>query len=125
SSLAGIRWVLVFLDPGHFFLHSVVAALVLFLLVDPVRAYLERQISLVFFRERHDLERVVAELRTKLAHTLSTEEMIELLLTGLESSRRVTDASVYLVDEHGRGYDLAGHTGQKPAPRVELALARP
>ena len=25
-SLAGILWVLVFLDPGHFFLHSVVAA---------------------------------------------------------------------------------------------------
>ena len=124
-SLAGILWVLVFLDPGHFFLHSVVAALVLFLLVDPVRAYLERQISLVFFRERHDLERVVAELRTKLAHTLSTEEMIELLLTGLESSRRVTDASVYLVDEHGRGYDLSGHTGQKPVPRIELAAARP
>lgn len=124
-SLAGILWVLVFLDPGHFFLHSVVAALVLFLLVDPVRAYLERQISLVFFRERHDLERVVAELRTKLAHTLSTDEMIDLLLTGLESSRRTTDAAVYLLDEHGRGYDLGGHAGQRPAPRVELALARP
>ncbi len=124
-SLAGILWVLVFLDPGHFFLHSVVAALVLFLLVDPVRTYLERQISQVFLRERHDLERVVTELRAKLAHTLSTDEMIDLLMTGLESSRRVTDAAVYLVDEHGRGYDLGGHAGPKPAARLELAFARP
>ncbi len=124
-SLAGILWVLVFLDPGHFFLHSVVAALVLFLMFDPVRAKLEQQISLLFLRERYDLERVVAELRAKLAHTLTMDEMIELLMTGLESSRRVTDASLYLVDERGRGYDLGGHTGRKPVDRVELALARP
>jgi signal transduction histidine kinase len=124
-SLAGILWVLVFLDPGHFFLHSVVAALVLFLMFDPVRAKLEQQISLLFLRERYDLERIVAELRAKLAHTLSMDEMTELLMTGLESSRRITDASLYLVDEEGRGYDLGGHTGRKPVDRVELALARP
>lgn len=123
--LAGILWVLVFLDPGHFFLHSVVAALVLFLVVDPVRSKLEQQISQIFFRERHDLERVVTELRTKLAHTLAMDEMTTLLITGLEGSRRITDAALYLVDEHGRGYDLAGHTGRQPVERVELAPARP
>src|SRR5690606_25522335 len=78
-SLAGILWVLVFLDPGHFFLHSVAAALVLFLIFDPVRSKLEEQISLLFFRERHETERVVAELRARLAHTLSMEEMITVL----------------------------------------------
>jgi signal transduction histidine kinase len=123
--LAGILWVLVFLDPGHFFLHSVVAALVLFLVVDPVRSKLEQQVSQIFFRERHELERVVVELRTKLAHTLAMDEMTALLMTGLEGSRRITDAALYLVDEHGRGYDLGGHAGRKPLERVELAPARP
>jgi two-component system sensor histidine kinase HydH len=124
-SLAGILWVLVWLAPGNFFLHSVVAALVLFLIFDPVRAKLEEQISQIFFRERHDLERVVLELRTKLAHTLTIEQMTELLVTGLEGSRRITHVAFYLVDDHGRGYDLVRHAGPKPGPRVEIALARP
>jgi signal transduction histidine kinase len=124
-SLAGILWLLVFLDPGHFFLHSVVAALVLFLIFDPVRAKLEQQISLIFFRERRETERAIAELRAKLAHTLSIDEMIAVLMTGLESSRRVTHAALYLVDEHERGYDLAGHAGRRPIERIELATARP
>ena len=68
--LAGILWVLVLLDPGHFFLRSVVAACVLFLLFDPVRAKLEQRISQIFLRERYDLERVIGELRQRLAHTL-------------------------------------------------------
>ena len=124
-SLAGILWVLVFLDPGHFFLHSVAAALVLFLIFDPVRAKLEQQISLLFFRERHETERVIGELRARLAHTLSMDEMIAVLMTGLESSGRITDAAIYLVDEQASGYDLVGHAGRKPIERLELATARP
>lgn len=124
-SLAGILWVLVFLDPGHFFLHSVVAALVLFLIFDPVRSKLEEHIALLFFRERHETERIVAELRARLAHTLSVDEMITVLMTGFESTGRVTDAALYLLDEDARGYDRVGHTGRKPVERLELASARP
>jgi signal transduction histidine kinase len=123
--LAGVLWVLVFLDPGHFFLHSVVAALVLFLVVDPVRAKLEQRVSQLFLRERGDLERVVSELRAKLAHTLAIEEVTVLVTTGLESSRRITDAALYLVDESGRGFELAGHAGRRPSAYVELAPIRP
>ena len=78
-SLAGMVFVLVLLDPGHFFLHSVVAALVLFLVADPVRNMLEQQINQIFFRERYDLEQAIVGLRTKLAHTLELHEMTEAL----------------------------------------------
>lgn len=124
-SLAGILWVLVFLDPGHFFLHSVVAALVLFLLADPVRAKLEQQITQFFFRERYALERVVIELRQQLAHTLSIDDMMHALMSGLGASRRITDAAIYLVDEERSGFDLGGHVGMEPVERVDVALTRP
>ncbi|MGE0789630.1 MAG: ATP-binding protein [Sandaracinaceae bacterium] len=124
-SLAGILWVLVFLDPGHFFLHSVVAALVLFLLADPVRAKLEQTITQFFLRERHALERVVVELRKQLAHTLSMEDLNHVLISGLGASRRITDASIYLLDDGGSGFDLGGHVGMEPIKRVEAALSRP
>ncbi|MFK7986290.1 MAG: ATP-binding protein [Sandaracinaceae bacterium] len=124
-SLAGILWVLVYLDPGHFFLHSVVAALVLFLLFDPARAKLEQQIGQLFLRERFDLDRAISDLRTQLAHTLSIDEMTRLLMSGLEQSRRITDASIYFVDERGRGFDLGGHFGLEATTRIEMAPARP
>ncbi len=124
-TLAGILWVLVFLDPGHFFLHSVVAALVLFLIFDPLRARLEQQIALFFLRERSDLERLVGEVRGQLAHTLAMDEMIEVVMRGLGSSRRLTDASIYLLDERGIGFDLGAHVGREPIGRIDLAPARP
>lgn len=124
-SLAGILWGLVRLAPGLFFLHSVVAALVLFLLFDPVRAKLEQQISQFFLRERYDLERTIAQLRTTLAHTLAIDEITDLLMRGLESSGRITDASIYFVDERGRSFELVGHVGRKPVARIEIAPSRP
>lgn len=124
-ALAGILWVLVQLDPGHFFLHSVVAALGLFLLFEPARAKVEAQIAQFFFRERHLFERSITELRQRLAHVLSVEEMVELLMATLESSRRVTHAALYLVDEDGLGYALARHVGPQPVQRLEIASAQP
>ncbi|MGF1466749.1 MAG: ATP-binding protein [Sandaracinaceae bacterium] len=124
-SLAGMVYLLVALDPGHFFLHAVVAALVLFLIFDPLRSKLEQQINQIFLRERYDLETAIDRLHGKLAHTLELNELTANLLTDLEASRRVTDAALYLVDESGQSFALAGNLGARPVTRVETALARP
>ncbi|AKF06495.1 ATP-binding protein [Sandaracinus amylolyticus] len=124
-SLAGILWVLVALDPGHFFLHSVTAALVLMLLTEPVRSKIEQQISQLFFRERHDFERMVLDLRRQLANVLSQDDLVRSVVTAFESSRRLTHGSIYLLDADRQGYDLMGHVGAEPARRVELAPGRP
>ncbi|UJR80890.1 ATP-binding protein [Sandaracinus amylolyticus] len=124
-SLAGILWVLVALDPGHFFLHSVTAALVLMLLTEPVRSKIEQQISQLFFRERHDFERMVLDLRRQLANVLSQDDLVRSVVTAFESSRRLTHGSMYLLDADRQGYDLMGHVGGEPARRVELAPGRP
>jgi two-component system sensor histidine kinase HydH len=120
-SLAGMVWLLVALDPGHFFLHSVVAALVLFLLADPFRTKLEQQINQIFLRERYDLEQAVKGLKSRLAHTLELPELTDLLLRSLEASGRITDASFFLIDATGQGYDLRGHLGEAPEARFEVA----
>ncbi len=124
-TLAAIFWVLVRLAGGRFFLHSVVAVLVVLLLFDPVRSKVEAQIAQFFFRERHDLERTVDELRARLARVLEAEDVPRLVLAGLEQSRRVTHAALYLLDETGRGFDLAGFLGPRPLGRLELAPSSP
>ena len=124
-SLAGILWVLVALDPGHFYLHSVVAAIVLLLVFDPVRAWVEQQISQIFFRERYEFERMSSDLRRQLANVLSIDDLVRCIVTAFEGSRRLTHGAVYLMDETRTGFELRGHVGPDPAQRIDLATSRP
>jgi len=124
-TLATIFWLLVRVAGGRFFLHSVVAVLVVLLLFDPVRSKVEAQIAQFFFRERHDLERTVDELRARLARVLEADDVPRLVLAGLEQSRRTTHAALYLLDETGRGFDLAGFLGPRPLGHLELAPSGP
>jgi two-component system, NtrC family, sensor histidine kinase HydH len=115
------RWI----TGQEFFLHSVAAALVVLLVYDPFRLKLEETISQLFFRERHDLERDIAALRRRLAHVLELEHLPDLVLAALESSERVTHASLYFLDAELRGYQLQGYLGSVPVRRIEVAAARP
>jgi signal transduction histidine kinase len=134
-SLAGIIWVLVALDPGHFFLHSVAAALVLLLVTEPVRQKVEQQISQLFFRERHEFETMISDVRRQLANVLSIDDLVRTIVTAFETSRRLTHGAIYLLDGEGAGYDLAAYVGATspgdgsraggPIRRIEAAPSRP
>ncbi len=126
-ALAGIYYVLVDWARGEapYILNAIVASIVILILFDPLRTMLEEQIARAFFRERFALEGSMTALRKKLAHALELDAIGRILLEGLESSRRVTHASMYLVDAERRGLDLFVHLGPAPASRVELAAARP
>ena len=124
-TLAFVFWMLVQFAEDSFFLHCVAAVLVVLLLFDPLRARVEEQISQIFFRQRHDLEKTVTEMRRELAHVLELDALARTLMEGLERSRRVTHASLYLVDEDRRGYNLSAHVGPQPVSRVEIVPARP
>ena len=124
-ALAGIYTALVFWAGSGFTINAFLASLVILILFDPLRDLVERKIADFFFGERRVLEQKIAELRQRLAHSISVDTMVELLLAGLEDSRRVTYAGLYLIDPHGRGFDLRSHVGPPPAlTRVEAAVAR-
>lgn len=123
-TLAGILWVLVWLDPGNFYLHSVAAALVLLITFEPVHSWVEQRISAVFLRERLDFERLAASLRRKLAGATSLDEVVRAIVVSLGESRRVTHGAVYLLDRERAGFQLGGHVGERPIGRVDPAGAR-
>ncbi|MDH5492420.1 MAG: ATP-binding protein, partial [Myxococcales bacterium] len=123
--LASVLWVLVYLAGGRFFLHAVVSALVLLVLSDPIRTKVADRISQLFFRERYDFERTMLELRRRISHVLELDDLVHLLLEGLELSRRTTHASVFFLAPDRHGYELVGHLGPEPPRRLELVPARP
>ncbi len=124
-SLAGILWILVFADPGNFYLHSVVAAIVLLLIFDPVRHEVEQRIARLVFRERHDFERMAMDLRRRLTNVLTKEELVHAFQTAFESSRRITHGGIWFLDEEHMAFELVAHCGPATQKRVELATLRP
>ncbi|MCK9458911.1 MAG: ATP-binding protein [Proteobacteria bacterium] len=124
-ALAGIYTALVFWAGPGFTFNAFLASLVILLLFDPLRDLVERKIADFFFGERRVLEQKTTELKQSLAHEIRVENMVEILLAGLEDSRRVTQAGLYLIDPHGRGFDLRSNIGPPPVlSRVEAAVAR-
>ncbi len=126
-ALAGIFYVFITYIGrfGAMYLNAVLAAIVFLVLFEPLEHEFETRINRFFFRERYDLESSVVELRRRLAHTLETEEMIEVVIGGLERSRRVTTCAVYLRDQDGNGFDLVGAIGAAPPNRLESLAMRP
>lgn len=126
-ALAGIFYVFITYIGrfGAMYLNAVLAAIVFLVLFEPLEHEVETRINRFFFRERYDLETSVLELRRRLAHTLENEEMIQVVLAGLERSRRVTSCAVYLRDLDDAGFDLVGSVGAHPRPRLEALAMRP
>jgi signal transduction histidine kinase len=124
--LAGIFYLFVMFIGGFdtMYLNAVLAAIVFLVLFEPLQTEVETRIHQFFFRERYDLEKGVSELRGKLAHVLEIDEMVATLMQGLERSRRVTTAALFLGDQDGDGFDLAGSIGAAVPKRVEAIGSR-
>jgi signal transduction histidine kinase len=125
--LAGIFYLFVMVIGGFdtMYLNAVLAAIVFLVLFEPLQTEVETRIHQFFFRERYDLETSVEELRKRLAHVLEIDGMVATLMLGLEASRRVTTAALYMRDQDGDGYDLVGSIGAAVPKRVEALGARP
>jgi two-component system, NtrC family, sensor histidine kinase HydH len=126
-SLAAIFYLFVMVIGGFdtMYLNAVLAAIVFLVLFEPLQTEVETRIHQFFFRERYDLETIVADLRKQLAHVLEIDEMSGTLMRGLDRSRRVTTAAFYLRDQDGDGFDLVGSIGAAVPKRVEALGARP
>lgn len=126
-TLAGIFYVFVVLVGGFstMYLNAILAAIVILVLFDPLRDKVEHYIHFAFFRERVDLDRALLKARQKLAHVLEGREMMQVVLSALEASRRVTAAALYLRDPTGPDFELGQAFGPLPPPRIDSATARP
>ncbi len=112
-------------DEGPYFLNAIVATMAILIVFDPLRDKVEAEIGRFFFRERIDFDRSVSALRHRLAHTLELDALGAALMQGLESSRRITTASLYLVDAERRGFERLAALDPSAGPRhVDMASLR-
>ncbi|HVR64598.1 MAG TPA: hypothetical protein VMU50_22005, partial [Polyangia bacterium] len=96
-------------EPGLFFFNTLLASTAIVILVEPLRGRVEGAINRWMFQEKYELTRRIENLRADLANIIDMRVLVPRVLSALEDSRRITHASIYLVDPDGSGYELAGH----------------
>ncbi len=109
---------------GLFLLTALVASFVILVLFEPIRNRLENGINRWLVRQRHELRGRIEAVRRELANLVDVAEMTRRIIAALEESRRVTNASIYLLDADGAGYDLIGHIGPNATERIDAASNR-
>jgi signal transduction histidine kinase len=109
---------------GLYLLNALVASFVILILFEPVRSWLENGINRWLLRQRTELRGRIEAVRRELPTIVDVNDMVMRIMTALEESRRVTDASVYLLDADGAGFDRAGMMGQAPPERLDANAER-
>src|SRR5882757_7854958 len=107
-----------------FFLNTLLASTAIVILVEPLRGRVEGAINRWMFQEKYELTRRIESLRADLANVIDMRVLVPRVLSALEDSRRITHASIYLVDPDGSGYELAGHVGPRPEGRFDAITHR-
>jgi two-component system sensor histidine kinase HydH len=107
-----------------YLLNALVASFVILILFEPVRSWLETGINRWLLRQRTELRGRLDLVRRELPGVVDVADMVHRIATALEESRRVTDASVYLLDADGAGFDRAGFIGRAPPERLDASAER-
>ena len=107
-----------------YLVNAVVAAFVILILFEPVRNWLENGINRWLVRQRTELRGRLETVRKELPSVVDVTDMVPRIITALEESRRVTDASMYLLDSEGAGFDRAGFLGKPPPERLDANTER-
>lgn len=107
-----------------FLFNTAVAAFVMLIMVEPLKAKVEEQVIALFFRERFELLRSLENLRLRTANIIDVREIAAILLDSLNETRRVTHASIFLLAEDKPGYKLLDFRGPPPLAFLDFGTAR-
>jgi two-component system sensor histidine kinase HydH len=109
---------------GLLFLNALIASTAIIIVFEPLRLLLERVVNRWMFQEKYELFRRIESLRADLMNVIDVRDLVPRVLSALEDSRRVTHASMYIVDPDGSAYDLVGHVGPRPEGRIDAVAHR-
>ncbi len=104
--------------------NTTVAAFVMLILLEPLSNWVEERTVSLFFRQRFAFLESVRQLLRRTANVIDPPQLSAMLLDGLNETRRVTHASVYLLAEDRPGFRLLDNRGPQPALFLDAGTAR-
>ncbi len=113
-------------DRGDLFVfNTVIAALVVIILFEPLSKAVGNWISQFLFSERFAFTSRLEALQAELATVTDASALAVRITETLDMSRRVTHASVYYLSPSGRSFDMATYVGANPKKSLDVAQDRP
>ena len=104
--------------------NTIVAAFVMLILLEPLAEWVEDRTVALFFRQRFTFLESARQLLRRTANVIDVPELAAMVLTGLNETRRVTHASIYLLAEDRPGFRLLDSRGPQPAVFIDSGNAR-
>jgi nitrogen-specific signal transduction histidine kinase len=111
-------------NPALYLFNTLVAAFVMLILLEPLAGWVEERVVAVFFRQRFAFLESARQLQRRTANVIDAPELAASLLDGLNETRRITHASVYLLAEDRPGFRLLDSRGPQPALFIDQGTAR-
>ncbi|MCA9543414.1 MAG: GAF domain-containing protein [Myxococcales bacterium] len=109
---------------GLFVFNTLVAGVVLYFVFEPIKRAVEVWVQRLFFRETHALDAELTALQRELANVINLGDMVDRVLERLQASRRITHASVFLLEDEGRAYFMPRAVGPLELDRLGVVRAR-
>lgn len=111
-------------NAGLYLFNTLVAAFVMLILLEPLTDWVEDRTVALFFRQRFAFLESARQLLRRTANVIDAPELAASLLDGLNETRRITHASIYLLAEDRPGFRLLDSRGPQPALFVDQGTAR-
>jgi signal transduction histidine kinase len=105
--------------------NTVIAAFVMLILLEPLSRWVEARVVALAFRQRFEFLEQARALQRRTAYVIDVPQLAALMLDGLNETRRITHASVYLLAEDRPGFRLLDSRGPTPALFVDQGTSRP
>ncbi|MER2562876.1 MAG: ATP-binding protein [Myxococcaceae bacterium] len=104
--------------------NTTVSAFVMLILLEPLSNWVEERVVALFFRQRFAFLESVRQLLRRTANVIDGPQLAAMLLDGLNETRRITHASIYLLAEDRPGFRLLDSRGPQPALFLDAGTAR-
>ncbi|MBU0551664.1 hypothetical protein KKF91_04110 [Myxococcota bacterium] len=109
---------------GTSFFSTVLASVVIIVTFDPGKRLIELWMGRLFFVETFELDLQMSLLKREISSLIDVAALSERLLERLRASKRVTHASVFLMEKAGRGYACQREIGPLQERRVDMIQRR-
>lgn len=123
AAIYGVLAVWIGDEPSMFGFYTLLVSFVVLVIFEPMKAFIEERVNRALFRERFEFARQLAMLRREMANVVEVEELSQLIISRLEDTRRITHASLYLLEDDATGYRRVSAVGEAPE-RLDAVMER-
>lgn len=109
---------------GLLLFNTLLAGVVLFFTFEPITRLIDRTIGRALFRDTFELEVQLRVLRRELANVINLGDLVDRVLARLEASRRVTHASVFLLEASANAFYAPRTFGPITLERLNVVEGR-